>query len=69
MTPEELLRRRLKKAARFLIPVFIGFCISIAMFALLNNRAERSVVYYVAGELTGVALTAIAAELKTRGED
>jgi hypothetical protein len=69
MTPEERSQKRLKKAARWLMSVFIYFCISTAMLSLLNDWAEKSNVYYFVGELTGIALVLIWAELKTREED
>jgi hypothetical protein len=69
MTPEERFQKRLKKAARGLMRAFIYFCISSAMLSLLNDWAEKCSVYYLVGELTGVALILIRAELKTREED
>jgi hypothetical protein len=69
MTPEESAQKRLKKAARWLMRMFIYFCISSAMLSLLNDWTEKNTVYYLVGELTGIALIVIAAELKTREED
>jgi serine phosphatase RsbU (regulator of sigma subunit) len=65
MTPEERAQKRLKKA----VHMFIGFCISIAMFYLLYDVTARSVVYYVIGELTGMAIISVATMLETHEED
>jgi hypothetical protein len=69
MNSEERLHRRLKKFARWLMSVFIYFCISTAMLSLLNDWAEKSNVYYFVGVFTGMTIIVIAAELKTLGDD